>query len=154
MDQFIQHIPYDYLGKRTIRLENDRIVIDSRNMLHALSDDYPYNKIDPAFKTIRRGEKEWGNIVYGLIVATISLFILLKMFHNGLLTLIVYCVQLSMIASAAYLVSLGYFKKNFIYVLDTSGNCVFSLKENDRSKEFLKKLKAKVEKSEPTDALK
>lgn len=154
MDQFTQHMPYDYLGKRTIRIEDDRIVIDSKNILRTLSDDYRYEKINPVFKTVRRGEKEWGSIVYGLIVSTIVLFLLLKMFHNGLFTVIVYCIQLSMIGTAVYLLSLGYFKRNFIYVLDTSGDGIFSLKETDRSKEFLKKLKAKIEKSKATDASK
>lgn len=149
MDRFIQQMPYDYLGKRTIKLEEDKIIIDSKNMVRTLSDDYPYAKIDPEFKTIRRGEKEWGSVVYGLIVSILILLFFQKMFHNGLFTIIVYCIELCVIAAAVYLVSLGFFKKNFIFVLDTSGNCIFSLKETAESKEFIKKLKERIEKSKP-----
>jgi hypothetical protein len=149
MDQFVQHMLYDYLGKRTIKLESDKIVIDSKNMLRTLTDDYPYSKIDPEFKTIRRGEKEWGGIVYGLIISILLLLFFQKIFHNGLFTIIVYCIELCAIATAVYLVSLGYFKRRFIFVLDTSGNCIFSLKETVQSKEFIKKLKERTEKSKP-----
>lgn len=151
MEQFTQQLPYDYLGKRTIKLENERIVIDSKNMLRTLSDDYSYDKIDPEFKTISRGEKEWGNIVYGLIISLIVLLFFQKMFHNGLFTIIVYCIELCVIAAAAYLVSLGFFKRNFIFVLDTSGNCIFFLKETARSKEFINRLKEHIEKSNPAN---
>jgi hypothetical protein len=147
MDQFIQQMPYDYLGKRTIKLDDDKIIIDSKNMLRTLSDDYPYAKIDPEFKTIRRGEKEWGSIVYGLIVSAVVLFLLLKVSNNMMFKVIVLCIQLCTIATATYLLSLGYFKRNFVFVLDIEGNCVFSLKETDKSKEFIKKLKERIEKS-------
>jgi hypothetical protein len=147
MDQFIQLMPYDYLGKRIFKLESDKIIINSKNMLSSLSDDYSYSKIDPVFKTILRGEKEWGNIVYGLIISILVLLFFQKVVHNGVFTIIVYGLELCAIASAAYLVSLGYFKKNFIVVLDTSGNCIFSLKESVKSMEFAKKLKARIEKA-------
>jgi D-alanyl-lipoteichoic acid acyltransferase DltB (MBOAT superfamily) len=144
MEQFIQHIPYDYLGKRTIGLDNDKLVINTKNLLQAISDDYSYDKIDPEFKTIRRGEKEWGNIVYGLIVFAVVLFLLLKVFNNMTFKVVVLCLQLCTIAAATYLLSLGYFKRNFIYVLDTSGNCILLLKETDKSIAFTKKLKEKI----------
>jgi hypothetical protein len=147
MDQFIQQLPYDYLGKKTITIENNRLAITSKNLLQSISDEYPFEKIDPVFKTISRGEKEWGNVVYGLIVATIGFFLLIKIFHNGLFSIIAYVIQLCLIATACYLLSLGYFKRNFIYVLDTAGDCIIALKESPKSTEFLKKLKARLEKS-------
>lgn len=147
MDQFIQQMPYDYLGKRTIKLESDKIVINSKNMLGSLSDDFPYSKIDPDFKTILRGEKEWGTIVYGLLISILVLLFFQKIFHNGVFTIIIYGLELLAITAAVYLVSLGYFKKNFIFVLDISGNCIFSLKDTPKSKDFIKKLKVRIEQS-------
>ena len=154
MDQFTQQMPYDYLGKRTITLESDKLVINSKNMLGSLSDDYSYSKVDPQFKTILRGEKEWGNVVYGLIISILVLLFIQKVFHNGLFTLIIYGLELVAIAAAVYFVSLGYFKKNFIFVLDTSGNCLFTLKETPKSKEFIKKLKVRMEQSTAINPMK
>jgi len=147
MNQFIKYEPYDYLGKRTIKIEPDKLVIDSKNMLRTLSDDYSYTRVNPVFKTVCHGEKEWGNIIYGLIIASLICVFLIKMFHNGVFTLLVYFILLSFFVTAGYLVFLGFFKRNFIYVLDANGDPLFALKETPQSKEFLKKLKTQIENS-------
>jgi hypothetical protein len=149
MDQFIKREPYDYLGKKTIELHSDRIVINSKNLVRSMSDDWSYSLINPEFRTIRRGEKEWGNVIYGLIITVIVFFLLIKGVNIGLFTLIAYGIQLTCMISAGYFVFLGFFKRNFVYVLDKTGDPIFALKETPEAKEFLKKLKTHIEQAKP-----
>ena len=47
MDVFTQRLPYEGFAKRTITLEQDKLVIDYKNIARSLTDDYSYGKIDP-----------------------------------------------------------------------------------------------------------
>ncbi|MGA2507310.1 MAG: hypothetical protein ABSF80_07540 [Chitinispirillaceae bacterium] len=145
MDVFTQRLPYEGFAKRTITLEQDKLVIDYKNIARSLTDDYSYGKIDPVFKTIRRGETEWSSIVYGLVITSMVFFILSKMSPSLLFKSIVLGIQVCTVVIAVYLLALIFYKKAHIYVLDTSGDCILALKSTPKSRAFAAKLKAKVE---------
>lgn len=144
MDVFTERLFYDGLAKRTITLEPDKLVIAYKNIARNFTDDYAYLKIDPDFKTVRRGETEWSNVVYGLVVASMVFFILSKMSPALLFKSIVLGIQLCAVATAVYLLARIFLKKDHIYVLDTTGDCIISLKSTPKSRAFVAKLKEKV----------
>ena len=150
MDVFARRLPYDGLAKRTVTLEQDKLVIDYKNFARNSTDDYDYRKIDPGIKTIRRGETEWSSVVYGLVVASVVLFLLSKMSPGLLFTSIVLGIQVCTAAAAVYLFACIFIKKDHIYILDTSGDCILALKSTPKSRAFVAKLKAKVEAANKT----
>jgi len=150
MDVFAQRLPYDGLAKRTVTLEQDKLIIGYKNIARNFIDDYDYRKIDPGFKTIRRGETEWSGVVYGLVVASVVLFLFSKMSPGLLFKSIVLGIQVCTVTAAVYLFALIFIKKDHIYILDTSGDCILALKSTPKSRAFVAKLKAKVEAANKT----
>jgi uncharacterized membrane protein len=145
MDVFTQRLPYDGLAKRTLTLEQDKLVVNYKNVVRNLTDDYAYGKINPDFKTVKRGETEWSSIVYGLVITSMIFFILSKMSPSLLFKSIVLGIQVCTVVIAVYLLALIFIKKTHIYVLDTSDDCILALKSTPKSRAFVVKLKAKVD---------
>jgi hypothetical protein len=144
MDTFIQHLPYDALAKRTITLEQDNVAMHFKSLTRNFSDEYPYAKINPDFKTVRRGEKEWGGIIYSLIIASIVFVILTKMSQALMLRTIFLSLQITMLILAAILVVIMFSKKDYFYIFDTDGECLLMIRATDKGKAFVKKLREKL----------
>ena len=144
MDVFTERLPWDGLATRRFTLENDRLVIRYKNIARSFEDEYDYRKIDPVARTVRRGETEWSNVVFGLVIASIAFFILTKMSSSLVFNSIVLIVQLCTALAAVYLIALIFFKKEHIYIMDTSGDCILSLKSTPKSRAFAARLNAKV----------
>lgn len=145
MDVYTERLPWDSLATRRLTLENDRLVISYKNIARSFEDEYDYRKIDPVATTVRRGETEWSNVVFGLVIASIVFFILTKMSSSLVFSSIVLIVQLCTAIAAVYLITIIFFKKEHIYIMDTSGDCILSLKSTPRARAFVAKLKAKVD---------
>jgi hypothetical protein len=145
MDIFTQRLPYDGLAKRTVTLTQDKLVIDYKNFARNSTDDYDYRKIDPDFRTVRRGETEWSNVVFGFLIAFLVLFIFSKMSPSLLFKSIVLSIEVCTIVIALYLFARLFIKKEHLYVLDDTGDCILSLKSTPKSRAFIAKLKAKVD---------
>jgi hypothetical protein len=145
MDIFTERLPYDSLATRRLALEAGRLVIRFKNLARSFEDEYDYRKIDPVFKIVRRGETEWSNTVFGLVIVSIVFFILTKMSSSLVFNGIVLSVQLCTALIAVFLIALIFIKKDHLYIMDTSGDCFLTLKSTPKSREFAAKLKAKVE---------
>jgi hypothetical protein len=145
MDVFTENLFYDSLAKRTLTLESEKLVINYKNIARSFIDDWDYRKIDPVFRTMRRGESEWSNVVFGLVIVSVVFFILTKMSSSLVFNGIVLVVQLCTALVTVFLFARIFLKRDFIYILDTSGDCILSLRSTPRAKAFAAKLKEKVE---------
>ena len=145
MDDFTERLPYDGLATRRLVLEAGRLVIRFKNIARSFEDEYDYRKIDPCIKTVRRGESEWSNIVFGLVIASIVFFVFTKMSSSLIFNSIVLTVQLCTALLAVWLIALIFIKKDHLYIMDSSGDCIISLKSTLKSRAFVARLKAKVE---------
>jgi hypothetical protein len=145
MDVFMERLYHDGFAKRTVTIEQDKLVINLKSIGRNFTDDYDYSKIDPSFKTVRRGETEWSNVVYGLVVASMVFFILSKMSSSLLFKSIVLAVQVCTVAAAVYLLARIFIKKEHLYILDTAGDCVLVFRSTPKSRAFVAKLKARAE---------
>jgi hypothetical protein len=144
MDVFTERLPYDGLATRSLVLEAGRLVIRFKNISRSFDDEYDYRKIDPCIKTVRRGQTEWSNIVFGLVIVSIVFFVLAKMSSSLIFNSIVLTVQLCTALLAVYLIALIFIKKDHLYIMDTSGDCILTLKSTPKSRAFAAKLKEKV----------
>jgi hypothetical protein len=147
MDVFIQRLPWDSLATRTLTLEADRLVINHKNFVRSFTDDYDYRKIDPVFRTVRRGETEWSNFVFGLVLASTVFFVISKMSSSLIFRSVVIGIQLFAALTAVYLISRIFLKKEHIYILDTTGDCIAALRSTPKAKAFASKLKEKMKAS-------
>jgi hypothetical protein len=148
MDTFVQHLPYDALATRKITLEPEKIVMHYKSLNRNFNEQYGYADLDPDFKTVRRGEKEWSGVIYGFIISSVVLFLFVKIAHSFLFKSLFLGIQIALLITAAYLFSLIMLKKEFVYIFDRSGECILTLKATPKAKEFVKKLRAKVQKKE------
>ncbi|MBN1131080.1 MAG: hypothetical protein JXA71_18975 [Chitinispirillaceae bacterium] len=144
MDSFIQYLPYDALAKRTITLEQDKLTLTHKSLNRNFSDEFPYAKINPGIKTVRRGEHEWSNIIYIVVVTYIVFFILTKMTQALYARTVFVVFQVAMLAIAAVLGALMFIKKDYYYLFDNDGECILMIKANKKGREFVKKLKEKL----------
>jgi hypothetical protein len=144
VDTFIQYLPYDALAKRTLTLEQDKLSMHFKNMTRNFSDEFPYKKINPDIKMVRRAEKEWSGVVYGLIVTYIVFLILTKMSQALYLRTTFVVIQIAMLATAAWFGFLMFRKQDYFYIFDTDGECILMIKATPKAKEFVKKLKGKL----------
>ena len=145
MDTFIQYLLYDALAKRTLTLEQDKLSMRFKSLTRNFSDEYPYAKINPDIRTVHRAEKEWSGIVYGLIVTYVVFLILTKMSQALYLRTVFIVIQILMLAAAAWLGALMFIKKDYYYIFDTAGECILMIQATPKAKEFVKKLKNKME---------
>ena len=145
MDVFTERLPYDGLATRRLVLEAGKLVIRFKNIARSFDDEYDYRKIDPCIKTVRRGETEWSNIVFGLVVVSIVFFVLTKMSRSLIFNSIVLTVQLCTALLAIWFIALILIKKDHLYIMDISGDCILSLKSTTKSRAFAAQLKLKVE---------
>jgi hypothetical protein len=144
MEQFTQYLPYDALAKRTLVLDQEKLTIHFKSLNRNFTDEYPYAKINPTIKSVRRGEREWTGVVYGLVVTYIVFLILTKMSQALYLRVPFIVIQVAMLGIAAWLGSLMFLKKEFHYIFDTDGECILMIKATPKANEFLKKLKGKL----------
>lgn len=144
MDRFIQYLPYDALGKRTVTIEQNGLTIHFKNINRNFSDEYPYAKINPDFKIVSRGETEWSGVIYGLVVFSIFMFLVIKMSHGLIFKCTVWSIQFCALVTAVYLLALRFIKKDYHYIFDLSGECILSMKKTPASDEFVRKLKARL----------
>ena len=147
MDVFTEKLPWDGFAKRRLTLGPDKLVIAYKNIAHSFEDEYDYKKIDPVFRVIRRGETEWSNVVFGLVIASIVFFILTKMSSSIIFNSIVLAVQLCTALLAVWLIARIFLKKDHLYLMDTSGDCICSLRSTPKAIAFAAKLKMKTEKA-------
>jgi hypothetical protein len=145
MDVFTDKLLWDGLATRRLTLEADRLVIRYKNIARGFEDEYDYGKIDPSFRTVRRGETAWSNVVFGLVIASIVFFILTKMSSSLIFNSIVLIVQLCTAMLAVVLIARIFIKKDHLYIMDTSGDCIITLRATPKARAFAAKLKAKVE---------
>jgi hypothetical protein len=147
MDVFTQRLPWDSLGTRTLALESDKLVMNHKNFSRSFTDDYDYRKIDPVFRTVRRGETEWSGVVYGLVVASIIFFVLSKMSSAQIFSSVVIGIQLCTALAAVYLIFRILLKKDHIYILDDTGDCIVALRSTPKARAFAAELKSRIEKT-------
>jgi hypothetical protein len=146
VDTFIQYLPYDAFAKRTLALEQDKLSMHFKNLTRNFSDEFPYKKINPDIKIVRRAEKEWNGMVYGLIVTYIVFLILTKMSQALYLRTTFVVIQVAVLILAAWLGLLMFLKKDYYYIFDTDGECILMLPVTPKAKEFVKKLRGNIEK--------
>jgi hypothetical protein len=146
MNTFIQHLPWEGFAKRTLTLEEEKLIIDYRSPGQNLTDDIPYGRINPDIRLVRRGATEWSNVVFGLVIAMLAVFVISKMSRSMLVMSITLVVQLCIVVPALVLVALIFIKKEYIYVLDDTGECLFSLRATPKAKTFIGKMKERMEK--------
>jgi hypothetical protein len=144
MDVFTEKLPWDGLAKQRLTLGPGKLVIHYKNIARSFEDEYDYRKIDPDFRTVRRGETEWSNAVFGLVIASIVFFILTKMSSSLIFNAIVLAVQLCTALLAVVLIARIFIKKDHLYIMDTSGDCFLTLKSTSKARAFVAKLKEKV----------
>jgi hypothetical protein len=144
MDDFTEKLPWDGLAKRRLTLAPEKLVIHYKNVARDFEDEYDYGKIDPDFRTVRRGETEWSNAVFGLVIASIVFFILTKMSSSLIFNAIVLAVQLCTALLAVVLIARIFIKKNHLYIMDTSGDSILTIRSTPRARAFAAKLKEKV----------
>ncbi|MBN2037204.1 MAG: hypothetical protein JW768_10715 [Chitinispirillaceae bacterium] len=144
MTTFVQYLPYDALATRTITLEPDKIVMHYKSLNRNYSEEYAYSDINPDFRTVRRGEKEWSGVIYGLIMSSVVLFIFVKIAHSFLFKSLFLFTEFAFLITAAYLFSRIVLKKEFVYIFDRNGECILALKATHRAKEFVNNLRGKV----------
>ncbi|MBN2189184.1 MAG: hypothetical protein JW699_07005 [Chitinispirillaceae bacterium] len=145
MDMYTDKHPWDGLATRRLTLGPDRLIIHYKNIARGFEDEYDYGKIDPAFRTVRRGEAEWSNVVFGLVIASIVFFILTKMSSSLIFNTIVLIVQLCAALLAVALIFRIFIKKDHLYIMDATGDCILTLRATSKARAFAAKLKAKVE---------
>lgn len=147
MDVLTERLPWDGLAVRRLRLEGGRLVIQYKNIARSFDDEYEFRKIDPVFRVVRRGEPGWSGTVFGLIVVSIVFFILTKMSSSLVFNGIVMVLQICTLFATVFLIAKIFLKREHLYVLDRSGECIVSLKSTPRSRAFTAKLKAAVERA-------
>ena len=145
MDIFTEKLPWDGFATRRLTLGPDKLALSYKNIARSFEDEYDYGKIDPVFRTVRRGETEWSNIVFGLVIASIVFFILTKMSSSLIFNGIVLIVQLCTAVLAVWLIARIFIKKDHIYIMDTSGDCILTLRSTPKARAFVVKLKTKTE---------
>jgi hypothetical protein len=148
VDHFIQKMPWEGLAKQTITLEDGKMVIDYKSPARNFSDDYRYGNLSPDIKLVRRGATEWSNVVYGLVVTSIVFFLISKMSNSLLFKSIALGIQLFIVIVAVSLLGLVFVKREYLYVLDDTGDCVVALRATPKAKAFIGKLKQKLETTE------
>lgn len=144
MHVFTEYLPYDALAKRTISLDHDKLSIHFKSMNRNYSDEFPYAKINHDIKVVRRGEKEWSGVVYGLIVGYIVFLILTKMSQALYLRTPFLVIQFVLLGIAAWLGMLMFLKKEFFYLFDSDGECIAMIKATPKSRVFVKNLREKL----------
>ena len=141
MTTFTQRIPWQGFAKRTLTLAPDKLLINHKGF----EDEYRYKDINPALQTVRRGESEWSNVIFGLIVAFAILFILTKIIPSVIFKLTVFALGFVVLIAAGWLFALQFIKKEHVAILDTSGDCILMLRVTPKSKPFITQLRAKLE---------
>jgi hypothetical protein len=147
MDQFVQYLPYDALGKRTLRLEQDKLVLTYKNLTRNYTDEFPFEKINPVFKYVKRGESEWDGVLLGLVVSAIALVLFTKMLHSLIVRTVFLSIQVCMLFAAVYLLAIKFIKRDYCYILDDSGDVIVALKVTPHAKAFIAKLSEKMKNS-------
>lgn len=146
MSSLVQHLPYDALAKKTITLEQDTMTIEFKSLNRRFTDEFPYAKINPAITTVHRGEKEWMNVIYGVVVTYIVFFILTKMTQALVARTVFLAIQLALLGITVFLGLLMFLKRDYYHVFDIDGECILTIQANEKGKEFVKKLKGKLDK--------
>jgi hypothetical protein len=144
MDVFTEKLPWDGLAARSLTLGPDRLVINYKNIARSFEDEYGYGSIDPAFRIVRRGEAEWSNVVFGLVIASIVFFILTKMSSSLVFNSAVLAFQLCTALLAVLLIARIFIKRDHLYIMDTAGDCILTLRSTPKSRAFAAKLKEKI----------
>jgi hypothetical protein len=144
MNLFVQILPYEGFAKRTFTLEAGKMVIDYKSPARNCSDDYSYDRINPDIKLVRRGATEWSNVVYGLVILSIVFFLISKMSYSLLFKSIMLGIQLGIVIVAVILLAHIFLKKDYLYVLDDTGDCLFALRATPKAKTFIGTLQEKM----------
>jgi hypothetical protein len=147
MDQFVQYLPYDALGKRILRIERDKLVISYKNLTRNFVDEHPFKAVNPSFKYVRRGDSEWDGVLFGLVISAIVLVLFTKMLHSLTLRTIFLTIQISMLFAAVYLLGVKFIKREYCHILDDTGETIVAIRVTAKSKEFIGRLKAAMEKN-------
>ena len=146
MDQFIQYLPYDALGKRTLRIEQDKLVLTYKNLTRNFVDEHPFKSINPSFKYIKRGDSEWDSVLFGLVIAVIILGFVTKMIHSPIPKIIFLTIQIATLFTTVYLLGVKLIKREYCHILDDTGETIVAMRVTPKSKEFINRLKAAMEK--------
>jgi hypothetical protein len=144
MTRFVQRFPWEGFSKRILTLEPDKLVIDSKKTGAIFSDDYRYKDISPVVKTTRRGQTEWSNVIYGIVVASLALFLVTQMTRSNLIKLIIIAMTYAALFFAAFLFALRFKKNNYADFCDLHGECFLSIKVTAKSKPFIAALRQKI----------
>jgi hypothetical protein len=147
MEQFVQYLPYDALGKRTLRIEQDKLVLTYRNLTRNFVDEHPFNTINPSFRFVRRGDSEWDGVLFGFVISAIILAFVTKMMHSTLLRIIFLAIQIILLFAAVYLLGIKLLKREYCHILDDTGETIVALRVTSSSKEFINRLKASMDKN-------
>jgi hypothetical protein len=144
MNSLIQYLPYDALAKRTLTLEEDKLSIRFKSLNRNFSDEFPYAKINPEIKTVRRGEKDWMGVIYGVVVTYIVFFILTKMTEALAVRAVFVAMQVILLITTAILGAFMFIKKDYYYIFDSDGECILMIRTDEKGKEFVKTLRGKL----------
>ena len=145
MDQFVQYLPYDALGKRTLRIEQDKMVLAYKNLTRNFTDEHPFKAINPEFKYVKRGDNEWDGVLFGLVITAIILAFITKMMRSLTPHLICLSIQIAMLFAAVYLLGVKFLKRDYCHILDDSGETIVAIRVTPKSKVFLNKLRAAID---------
>jgi len=153
MTRFVQRLPWEGFSKRTLTLEPDKLVIDSKKTGAGFSDDYRYKDISPIIKTTRRGETAWSGIIYGIVVASLVLFFITQLTQSNFIKLIIIAMTYAALFFAAFLFALRFKKNDYADFRDVHGECFLSIKVTAKSKPFIEALRRKITAAESDNAV-
>jgi hypothetical protein len=141
-------VPGAGFAGRTLTLEDDKLVIESKKAGASFSDEYFYRSINPVVKTARRGETGWSNVIYGIVVASLALFMATRMTQSAVAKMIILALDYAALLFAAFLFCLQLKKSDYADFYDENGDCILSIKITPKSKPFIASLRQKIPASE------
>ena len=145
MDVFIQRIPWKGFAKQTLTLGVDKLVIFYKGFDQTIEDEYLYKGLHLAIKNVRRGESAWTNVIFGLIITSIVLFLCTKMSPSLLFKAIVLILNFAVLITAGALFLQRFIKREYVYLFDASGECILMLRVTPGSRPFIAALRQNIE---------
>jgi hypothetical protein len=146
MDALVEYFYWDYFGKRSIVLKEDGVEVSYSNLIKNNKWKIKYNEFNTNFEEGKSGETGWGNIAVMLIVIAVIL-----LFAHDILWNIGFNIQKNIRTLGDIFVFAGislyfvrFIKHDYVYFNNKNGNCILSIKSNQYTIEFIKKLKIRI----------